>query len=164
MKPPFLPVPRLRFALLACTPSVLVPRIRLVLLACIAIAWSTTTHAQTSPYDSTTQAPPKPKPDPTKQAARQLKNLEQQLHLTQDQVLQLQVILINRNVSIDSLRNNPSADPRTQTRARRQINQMAELQINALLTDEQKTRYQQWKQQQRDRAMERRLDSGSVPQ
>ena len=93
---------------------------------------------------------------PAQRAARQLKMMEKQLHLTQDQVLQMQVILINETVAMDSLRNSSTGDRRTNGRARRGILQTADQKINALLTDDQKPLYAQWKQQQRQRMMERR--------
>jgi protein CpxP len=106
-----------------------------------------TLHAQTS---DTAGVQPK-KPNPTKQAVRQLKTLQQQLNLTEDQVTQMQVILIQRDVALDSLRNNPSADRRSNGRARRGINQDADQKINALLTADQKPLYQQWKQNEREK-------------
>jgi hypothetical protein len=135
---------------------------RFVLLAGIGISTCVWAHAQTP--DTTLPQPTQRKASPTRQAARQVKNLEKQLHLTQDQVLQVQVILINRDVAMDSLRNTPSGNQRGEASTRKGIMQHADQQIDALLTNDQRTLYQQWKQQQRDRAMERRLDSGSVPQ
>jgi periplasmic protein CpxP/Spy len=93
---------------------------------------------------------------PAQRAARQLKMMEKQLHLTQDQVLQMQVILINETVAMDSLRNSSTGDRRTNGRARRGIMQTADQKINALLTDDQKPLYVEWKQQQRQKMMERR--------
>jgi hypothetical protein len=100
-----------------------------------------TVHAQTP--DSTRHK----KANPTKQAVRQLKMLQQQLNLTGDQVTQMQVILIHRDVTLDSLRNTPTAD----RRAKREVNREADQKINALLTADQKPLYQQWKQQQRQK-------------
>ena len=136
---------------------------RFVLLAFIGITSCTLAHAQTI-ADTTLPPSAQKKISPARQAARQVKNLEKQLHLTQDQVLQLQVILINRDVAIDSLRNNPSGNRHDEARSRRAIQQRADRQIDALLTDDQRTLYQQWKQKQRERAMQRHLESGSVPQ
>jgi len=104
-----------------------------------------TLHAQST---DTTGTQPK-KPNPTKQAVHQLKTLQQQLNLTEDQVTQMQVILIQRDVALDSIRNYPSGDRRSDGRARRRINQDADQKINALLTADQKPLYQQWKQAQR---------------
>ena len=115
------------------------------------------THGQTP--DTSRQQPQKP--SPTKQAAHQLKMLQQQLNLTDDQVVQLQVILINRDVALDSIRqSNPSAggsgDRRSNGRARRDINRNADQQILSLLTTEQKPLYQQWKEEQKEKLMEKR--------
>ena len=135
---------------------------RFVLLAGIGFGTCLFVRAQTP--DTTLPQSAQRKASPTRQAARQLKTLEQQLHLTQDQVLQLQVILINRDIAMDSLRNNPSVDHRGESHTRRGIIQTADQQINSLLTADQKPLYQQWKQAQRDKAMQRRLDSTSQPQ
>ena len=123
-------------------------------------------HAQTT---DTSGLQPK-KINPSKQAARQLKMLQQQLNLTDDQVLQLQVILIHRDVALDSIRRStqpaggndasPSGDARSAGRARREINREADQKINALLTDDQKPLYRQWKQQQREKLMEKRQMDG----
>jgi len=77
--------------------------------------------------------------------------LQQKLDLTEDQVTQMQVILIHRDVALDSLRNDPSGNRRADGRARREINQQADQKINALLTADQKPLYEQWKQDLRER-------------
>jgi hypothetical protein len=119
-------------------------------------------YAEAQNQDSS--LPIRPKTPPTQQAARQLKNLEKQLHLTQDQVLELQVILINRDVAMDSLRNSPSTGGHSVARTRQSIRQQADRQIDSLLTNDQKVLYQQWKQQQKERAAQRHLNASSVPQ
>jgi hypothetical protein len=116
-----------------------------------------TLHAQTP---DTTLQPGLKKPDPAKRAARQLRMLENQLHLTQDQVLQIQVILITETVALDSIRNNQSG-PRSDNRARREVLKDADSQIMPLLTDQQKQLYQQWKAQQKQRMMQRRQNNGN---
>jgi len=121
-------------------------------LLILTLSLGLTLHAQTT---DTTGTPVK-RPNPTKQAVRQLKTLQQQLNLTEDQVTQMQVILIQRDVALDSLRNNPSGDRRSTGRARRGINQDADQKINALLTASQKPLYQQWKQQQHEKLMDKR--------
>ena len=83
-------------------------------------------HAQTP--DTTGQ--PGKMLSPTRQAAHQLKMLQNQLNLDEDQVTQLQVILINRDVALDSIRNNPSGDAKADGRSRREINH-----LRALLAD-----------------------------
>jgi hypothetical protein len=143
---------------------------RSLLLIFLTLYLYSTAGAQTA--DSTTA---KPKITAAKRAAQQLKRLEKQLHLTQDQVLQLQVILINRDVAMDSLRKNspggpPSSRPGhpsdlrpSDNRARRRIQQDADDQINALLTDEQKPLYEQWKQQQRTKNKARQAAKNDTP-
>jgi periplasmic protein CpxP/Spy len=129
---------------------------RPLLLILLVTGLYTIASAQTP---DTTLQPGLKKPDPAKRAARQLRMLENQLHLSQDQVLQIQVILINETVSLDSIRNNPSGNPRSDNRARRGILQDADRQITALLSDEQKPLYEQWKAQQRQKMMQRRQNN-----
>lgn len=122
------------------------------------------TSAQTPDSTSRNQQ----RPNPTKQAVRQLKMLQKQLNLTEDQVLQLQVILINRDVALDSIRRSThaaggNANPHSDGRTRREVNRDADQKINALLTEEQKPVYQQWKQQMREKAREKR-QLGAQPQ
>ena len=97
-----------------------------------------------------------PKDSATKRAVRQLKMLSHALNLNEDQVLQLQVILINRDIVMDSLFHNPSGNRRSDGQARRSVQQDADQKINAILTDDQKTLYQQWKEQQRQKARQRK--------
>ena len=99
----------------------------------------------------------------TKRAVRQLRMMEKQLHLNEDQVLQLQVILINRDVAMDSVAHNPSGDRRTDNRTRRSIQQDADQKINALLNDDQKPLYQQWKEKQKERMQERKAAKDATP-
>jgi hypothetical protein len=129
---------------------------RSLLLILLVAGLHTLAHAQ-SP--DTTRQQGAFKTDPAKRAARLLRMLENQLHLTQDQVLQVQVILINQTVTMDSLRNNPSGDQRTDNRARRGVLQNTDRQIMPLLTDDQKQLYQQWKAQQKKKMMQRRQNN-----
>ena len=133
---------------------------RFVLLGLVCITCCSTTRAQTA-SDTTLPPTAQRKPSPARQAARQLKSLEKQLHLSQDQVLRLQVILINRDVAMDSLRNESAGNGRGKAGSRRAIQQQTNRQIDSLLTDDQKPLYRQWKRQQRERAKQRRLDAGS---
>jgi hypothetical protein len=132
---------------------------RSLLLILLVAGLHTLVHAQTT---DTTLHPGTLKTDPAKRAARLLRMLENQLHLTQDQVLQIQVILITQTVTMDSLRNNPSGDPRTDNRYRRAVLQHTDSQIMPLLTDQQKQLYQQWKTQQRQKMMQRRQNNGTA--
>ncbi|HEY4107410.1 hypothetical protein [Puia sp.] len=130
---------------------------RSLALLIFALTLALTTLAQTP--DST--GPRTKRPNPTKQAVHQLKTLQQQLNLTEDQVTQMQVILINRDVALDSIRNNPGTDHRSNGRSRREVNRLADQNINSLLTEDQKPLYAQWKQQQKEKLMEKRKSKGN---
>jgi len=93
---------------------------------------------------------------PTKRAAHQLSVLQEKLNLTQDQVSQVNMILLNRETSLDSLKNHPSGDRKSDIRSRRQLARGSDQQINALLTDDQKKLYQQWKDTQKMERLEKR--------
>jgi Spy/CpxP family protein refolding chaperone len=96
-----------------------------------------------------TTAAPKKVMSPTQRAAHQLNVLQQKLNLNQDQVIQLRMILLNLNVSLDSLRSNPSGDKKVENKARRTITQEADGKIYALLTVEQQLQYAQWKNERK---------------
>ena len=128
------------------------------LLVSLIVLLSLGNIAYTQTPDSTGRQPGKI--NPTKQAVRQLKMLQRQLDLTEEQVTDMQVILISRDVALDSLRNNPSADTSADRRARRTINTNAEQKINSILTTDQKPLYKQWKQEQRQKMMEKRRMNG----
>jgi hypothetical protein len=95
---------------------------------------------------------------PTQRAARQLNTLQQKLNLNQDQVIELRMILLHLNVSLDSLRTNPSGDNKADNKARRMITQEADGKIYALLSTDQQLLYAQWKKEQKEKAMEKRLN------
>jgi len=147
---------------------------QIVLFALLTLSLHAIVNAQTpDPYTPINQ--PHSKDSATKRAVRQLKTLEKRLHLNEDQVLQLQVILINRDVAMDSVARRqpvgPAAPPgsgrasdfrRTDNRARRSIQQDADQMVNAILTDDQKTLYQQWKQEQKEKMqLRRQMHQGS---
>jgi periplasmic protein CpxP/Spy len=140
---------------------------RFILPLLCTLSINTLVNAQSvDPYTSQQQRqqPRIPKDSATKRAVRQLKTLERQLNLNEDQVLQLQVILVNRDIVMDSLFHNPTGDPRSDARARRSVQQDADQKISAILTNDQKTLYQQWKQQQKQKALERKQQNqGNAP-
>jgi Spy/CpxP family protein refolding chaperone len=124
---------------------------RTLLLLALLIGIACIGRAQTA--DSTTDpgytaAPQKQPVSPTVRASRQLAMFQKRLNLNQDQVIKLRMILLNLNVSLDSIRNNPSADKKANNQARRAINQDADGKIYALLTTDQQVAYAQWKQEQ----------------
>ncbi|HXD79592.1 MAG TPA: hypothetical protein VN616_17370 [Puia sp.] len=84
---------------------------------------------------------------PAQRAARQLTMLQKKLNLNHDQVIKLRMILLHLNVSLDSLRSNPSGDKKADNKARRAVMQDADVQTYALLTTDQQAAYTQWKQE-----------------
>ena len=102
------------------------------------------------------QGAPGPKKSPPERAAQQLKVLANKLNLNQGQVIQLRMILLNKVIALDSINNNPSGDPKADGRARKSINQDADGRTYALLNTEQQLQYAQWKEEQKQRAEERK--------
>jgi periplasmic protein CpxP/Spy len=107
-----------------------------------------------------------PKKSSAQRAAHQLNVLQQTLNLNQNQVVRLRMILLNEDIALDSLRTNRSGDRKSNAYSRRTIVQDADQKIDALLTADQKPLYLQWKQEQRQKALERRKNStsGGTPQ
>jgi len=66
------------------------------------------------------------------------------------------MILLNKVIALDSINNNPSGDPKADGRARKTINQDADGRIYALLNTDQQLQYAQWKEEQKQRADERK--------
>jgi hypothetical protein len=97
-----------------------------------------------------------PKKSPPERAAQQLKVLANKLNLTQGQVIELRMILLNKVIALDSINNNPSGDPKADGRARKSINQDADGRTYALLNTDQQLQYAQWKEEQKQRAEERK--------
>jgi hypothetical protein len=117
-------------------------------------AQSTDSSLYDSPVRQGTTAPPKK--SPPQRAAQQLNVLATQLNLNQGQVIQLRMILLNKVISLDSINNNPSGDPKADGQARKSINQDADGRIYALLNTDQQLLYAQWKVQQKQKAEERK--------
>lgn len=115
-------------------------------------AQSTDSSLYDSPVRSGTTQQATPKKSPPQRAAQQLKVLANKLNLNQDQVIQLRMILLNKVVAIDSINNNPSGDPKADGRARKAINQDADVKIYALLNSDQQLQYVQWKNDQKQKA------------
>ena len=121
-------------------------------------AQSTDSSLYDSPVRSATaqQGAPGPKKSPPQRAAQQLKVLANQLNLNQEQVVQLRMILLNKVIALDSINNNPSGDPKADGQARKAINQDADGRIYALLNTDQQLQYAQWKEEQKQKAEERK--------
>jgi hypothetical protein len=122
-----------------------------LLLLSLLIGTACSSQAQTTDTTSDpgyTSAPTKQPVSPALRAAHQLTTLQKKLNLNQDQVVKLRMILLDLNVSLDSLRTNPSTDRKANNQARRAITQDADGKIYAVLTTDQQVAYAQWKQEQ----------------
>jgi hypothetical protein len=137
----------------------------ILLLLTFAMGLTGLIHAQStdsSLYDSPVrsgmaqQGAPGPKKSPPQRAAQQLKALANKLNLDHGQVIQLRMILLNKVIALDSINNNPSGDPKADGRARKAINQDADGRIYALLNTDQQLQYAQWKEEQKQKAEERK--------
>lgn len=127
-----------------------------------------TTLSQDPGYQSSPAAPSsaaQKKASPAQRAARQLSVLQEKLNLDKNQVIQLRMILLNVNISLDSLRSNPPGDKKMDNQTHRAILRDADIKTYALLNTDQQLLYAQWKkqqkQQQQEKAMEKRLNSSA---
>jgi Spy/CpxP family protein refolding chaperone len=127
-----------------------------LLLFTIALTLGSTTYAQSTDTDTTDTQPSQPKASPSEKAARQLTVLTKKLNLTEDQVMQIRPILLNEIATLDSLRTHPSGKRRSAMQTRRDLMQDTDGRINALLTETQKPLYQQWKEEQKQKMMDKR--------
>ena len=91
-------------------------------------------------------------------SARQLMNFTKKLMLTEDQVILLRPILLDQAAILDSLQNHPSGDKHNAMVFRRSVMESTEEKINNLLTDQQKQLYEEWKEEQRESALENQLN------
>lgn len=114
---------------------------------------TTSLLAQTA---DTTQHPAKTPPSPTMRAAHRLTTLTQQLDLNENQVEKIRAILTDATVSMDSLQNHPSGQRRQDAQARRSVALDTDAKISAVLTDDQRAKYQLFKDEQKQRRMEKK--------
>lgn len=123
-------------------------------------------HSQV--FDTTGQSPASRRLQPTQRASQQLILLQAKLNLDQFQVLRLNTVLLEENISLDSLRDHPSGDKNADIASRREILHDADVRIYSVLNENQQVMYVVWKQEQRIKNLERRqaaLDSaGRHPQ
>lgn len=117
--------------------------------------------------DTTQQQPSRAnlmqKGSPTKRAIHQIKVLQEKLNLNEDQVDQVHMVLMNQAISLDSLKANPSGNVKADRKSRKEIVQDADQKINALLTDDQRKLYQQWKDDQKAQRMQKLNAAGTPP-
>jgi len=126
---------------------------------------TTTLLAQTTSTDTTKTKTP---PSPAMKAAHRLTTLTKQLNLNESQVEKIRAILADATVSLDSLHNHPSGQRRQDAQARRTVTQDTDAKISAVLTADQKLKYQQLKEEQQQKRKERKglpadTDPGTNP-
>lgn len=114
---------------------------------------TTTLLAQTA---DTTQNLARTPPSPTMRAAHRLTTLTKQLNLNENQVEKIRAILADATVALDSLQNHPSGQRRQDGQARRILAQETDGKISAVLTDDQRAKYQLLKEEQKQRRMEKK--------
>lgn len=122
---------------------------RAVQLLAYVLATALTSHAQTaadSPHPSR----------PVQQAVHQLEMLEQRISdLTPDQVISLNSILLEQTITLDSLHEHPSGDPKADGQLRHSTMHDADVHIYGLLNENQQVQYVIWKQEQRIKNLEK---------
>jgi hypothetical protein len=138
----------------------------LVVLLCLVAGINGAVSAQTT--DSSTPTPPQPgmrkTVSPTKRAARQLGVLQEKLNLDPGQVQRMNIILLNQKTTMDSLNANNSGNKRTDWKSRRKLMQGTDRQIAALLNEDQKKLYREWKTEQKEQHRDRgRRGSATAP-
>ncbi|HMH24659.1 MAG TPA: hypothetical protein VK563_22945 [Puia sp.] len=121
-------------------------------LLCFVIGMEGIVSAQTT--DTTTSSPAAADTrkigSPAKRAARQLTNLQEKLSLEPAQVQQMNLILLNQATAMDSLNANRSGNEKADRRSKRKLFMNTDQQIRAVLNDDQKKKYQQWKEEQKE--------------
>ena len=96
-------------------------------------------------------------PDPN----RQVKMMTKRLNLTQDQQNQILPILSDRQQQFESIRNDSSLSPKDRHSKMQSLREDSESKIKAVLTDDQKQKYDKMQQQMRARAQQRHAQSQS---
>jgi hypothetical protein len=93
---------------------------------------------------------------PVQQAVHQLEMLQQRIpDLTPDQVITLNSILLEETISLDSLHEHPSGDPKADGQLRHSITHDADVHIYSILNENQQVQYVTWKQEQRIKNLEK---------
>jgi protein CpxP len=89
---------------------------------------------------------------------RRLEMLQKRLNLTDDQTTQMKAIMGDERSKTEALRSNTALTPQDRRTQMMAIHQDGETKIHALLTPEQKTKYDDLEAKQRERMEERRKD------
>ena len=128
---------------------------RSILFLAYAITMALASRAQTGAAN-TSPIPPG-QPLATQRAIHELENMQERLvDLTQEQVITMNSILLDKNIALDSLRDHLSGDQKTDNQCRHNIFHDADVRIYSLLNDNQQVQYVLWKQEQRIKNLEKR--------
>ena len=128
---------------------------RSILFLAFAVTASIISQAQISAANMP-PAPPR-QPVATQRAIHELERIQERLvDLTQEQVITLNSILLDKNIAFDSLQNHPSGDQKTDNLCRHNIAHDADVRIYSLLNENQQVQYVLWKQEQRIKNLEKR--------
>lgn len=125
----------------------------LMSVALLGIGLTTGSHAATQDQGmSTTTAEAPAAKDPQRQMAR----LSRLLGLTPQQAATLAPILAQRAQQLDALRSDASLDRRVRRDRLRSIQRDTDEKVQAVLSDTQRQKYAQWKQESRERRQQKR--------
>lgn len=94
---------------------------------------------------------------------RQLKHLTRALDLTSDQQAQIKPILEEQDQQMKALWQNDSLSRQDRRQQMMQLHRDSKTKIEAVLTDEQKQKYEQMEQQRRERMQQRREQDQTPP-
>jgi hypothetical protein len=134
---------------------------RSILFLAYVVTAAITSHAQTGATN--TPPPPPRQPQPTQQAIHELETLQERLvDLSQEQVITLNSVLLDKNIALDSLHDHPSGDPRTDNQCRHTIVHDADVRIYSLLNEYQQVQYVLWKQEQHIKNLEKQAQAAKI--
>jgi Spy/CpxP family protein refolding chaperone len=96
-----------------------------------------------------------------------MEEMVKQLNLTPDQTTQFKAIMLDQRTKMEALRSDTSDSKRDRRKQMMSIHEEEVAKIHAILTPEQKTKYDamqaQMRDQMRDQMRERRRDGGDPP-
>ncbi len=96
---------------------------------------------------------------PEQRAAHITKVLSRRLNLTADQASQVNSAFLNQATRMDSLKNNPSIDPKINNLTRRSILLLTQKQVISVLNDEQKKQFMELEKMKKEKHNEKKAES-----
>ncbi len=135
----------------------------------LCLSFGVSAHAQDNtppppPPPGDMQGPPPPRgPGGPGGPGRRMEEMVKQLNLTPDQATQFKTIMQEQRTKMEALRSDTSDSKRDRRKEMMAIHEDSEAKIHAMLTPEQKTKYDAMQAQMRDQMRERRQDGGGAP-